>query len=63
MGDVGALGVIIDDLITVLKSMDFDDYERDSVDFCINVLLYIDYLAKEQGIDLDLSYDSSDLLD
>ena len=63
MSDVGALGVIIDDLITVLKGMDFDDYERDSVDFCINVLLYIDYLAKEQGIDLDLSYDSSDLLD
>jgi hypothetical protein len=54
MSDAGAIGVILDDLINILKTMVVETYEEETVDFAIKILEYVEYLASKEGIDLDM---------
>lgn len=56
MSDVGAIGVILDELITVLESFEFDSWEEDKVVFGIQLLKYVGYLASKEGIDLEMEH-------
>ena len=66
MSDKEAIGVIMDDLLTILENM-IDDksitiLEKDSLIFGIKILKYLAYLCKNEGLDLDLEHDYEDII-
>lgn len=54
MGDAEAIGLILTDLIDLLKHMrDNPVHNEECLTFGIRLLQYVNYLCREQGIDLD----------
>lgn len=53
MGDVGAIGVIIEDLYDIMgEMMDNPVYDKSCLVFGRRLLQYINYLCMEDGIEL-----------
>lgn len=56
MSNEGAIGFILDELITVLETLAIEDYEKETIDFGVKLLKYVGYLAYKEGIDLQMEH-------
>lgn len=66
LGDKEAIGVIVDDLISVLENLildeDTDLMEKDNLIFGVKVLKYFAFLCLNDGMDLDLVHEYRDIV-